>query len=555
MTDFIAMKKILKYIKPKLKIYIVSFIGYTSQTFLFPLLVSVMLGSATSAIVYGDFSIALNGIKIILIILSLFILITGFATYFYVVIAAQITREFKRDIFNAFVKKDIESSGHTGEGIAAINTQADMAANLYSYSLEPIIFGIIGIVLPVITIFILNIYMALVILFLSTIIFIVQMKFRKPLEKLGEERIEADEETIKSVSNILAGEAVIRTFKRENKALIDFNLHNNKLEIIVIRRAIIEMLQASFTTAQGFLTFIVVFGLGGYLSAIGWVSIGTVVAIFPLAGAIIDGINSIGTGVAGLKPSIIAAKKVLTIIEGNEEIPQLDKEINGYDIKIENLNFSYSDSDKNYLTNINLEIKENELVAFVGASGSGKTTLLKTILGLYERKNLPITLGDTLFENNIIKSWRSKFAYVDQSSKLFDMSIEDNLKLVKENATEEEIINALKKVDLENINIKEKAEELSGGQKQRVCIARAILRGSNILVFDEATSALDSETEKEVLKTIESLRESHTILMITHNLKSINNADKIVVLENGEINEIAKHESLILSNEIYKNLY
>ena len=555
MTDLQAIKNMLKYIKPKLMIYIISFIGFGSQMFVFPLMVSIILGSATSAIIYGDFNIALEGMRLIAIILPIGFLIIGFFLYFHIKTVAYITREFKRDIFNAFVKKDIENSGHTGEGIAAINTEADTAATLYSDSLQPLVFGVIGIIFPIITIFILDVHMALAILVLSIIIFAVQMKFRKPLEKIGEELIEANAEAVKATSNILAGEAVTRTFKRERKALIDFNPHNKKLEVVNIKRAFIEMLQTSFTTMQGFLTVFVVFGLGGYLSATGRLSVGTVIAIFPLAEAITSWINQLGGSIAGLKTSTVAAKKVLTIIEENKEIQQLEKEIKGYDIKIENLNFSYKDSEKQYLTNINLEIKENELVAFVGASGSGKTTLLKTILGLYERDTLPITLGDASFENNIIKSWRNKFAYVDQSSKLFDMSIEENLKLVKEDATEEEILNALKRAGLENINIKDKAEALSGGQKQRVCIARAILRSSNILVFDEATSALDADTEKEVMKTIEDLRKSHTILMITHNLKSINNADKIVVLEGGAINEIAKHETLILGNEIYKNLY
>ncbi|MCL1924893.1 MAG: ABC transporter ATP-binding protein/permease [Defluviitaleaceae bacterium] len=542
MTDTQAIKKIFKYVKPHIFVYTISFLTYASQTFIFPLALSILMGAMMNAILYSNLSIATVGIINILYIIIPSSIIIGFAIYFYSLTAAKIERSLKKDLFNAFIKKDLERSSHTGEGIAAINTEANTAKNLYSNDLAPILMAAMAAIFGTITIIILDFRMAIGVILIAIFTFFIQIIFSKPLEKIGKELLEENAEAVKTAANILEGQAVLRTFNRQQKALIEFDPHNMKIKKINIKRAFIEMLQGAFTTVQGFLTIFLVFGLGSYFVVTGSLTLPVLIMIPPLADAIVNSLSGIGQSIANLKPSLVAAKRVLTIIDGVEaekEIKNLTQPhiIEGYEINIENLNFSYKDSEENVLKNINLNIKENELVAFVGSSGSGKSTLLKVIIGLYEREALPITIGNTKFSNKIIKDWRSQFAYVDQSSKLFDISIEENLRLVKENASEAEIIEALKKAGLEGINIKAKSENLSGGQKQRIAIARALLRNSKIIVFDEATSALDSETEKEILQTIEELRTTHTILLITHNLKSTETADKIIILENGEISE------------------
>ena len=205
------------------------------------------------------------------------------------------------------------------------------------------------------------------------------------------------------------------------------------------------------------------------------------------------------------------------------------------------------------------------MVAFVGPSGSGKSTLLRTITGMYDREEMDIRLGNKNYQECDQKSWHSKFAYVDQSCKLFDMTIAENIALgaggeapieqIKQSAIKaaaDSFINELP--EGYNSECGEKGSTLSGGQKQRIAIARAVCRKAPILVFDEATSALDAESERNIMETIETLRKDHTILITTHNLHNIEKADKIVVLNEGKITQTGTHEELSKTKGIYATL-
>jgi subfamily B ATP-binding cassette protein MsbA len=241
-------------------------------------------------------------------------------------------------------------------------------------------------------------------------------------------------------------------------------------------------------------------------------------------------------------------------------------DFDGTAIHIRNLNFKYNNSNEHTLHDIDLTINVGEMVAFVGPSGSGKSTILRLLVGFYQREQLGMFLGSTSSDNVSISAWRENFAYVDQSCKLFDMSIKDNILLgAKENVDDTAMINAAKQAFAHDFieQLEEKYDSpcgemgnlLSGGQKQRIAIARALIKGSPILVFDEATSALDSDSESYVMDTIESLRDDHTILITTHNLATITTADRIVVMDKGRIAEVGKHDELLALEGVYYNLF
>jgi ABC-type multidrug transport system fused ATPase/permease subunit len=205
-------------------------------------------------------------------------------------------------------------------------------------------------------------------------------------------------------------------------------------------------------------------------------------------------------------------------------------------------------------------------VAFVGGSGSGKSTLLRTIIGMYQREELPITLGGLNFSDTSIEDWRKNFAFVDQSCTLFDMSIGENIAMGAGGAAPlEDIQNSAKRAHIHDFiesleggydaPAGEKGASLSGGQRQRIAIARALIKKAPIIVFDEATSALDKETEAQIMETILSLRHDHTILITTHNLENAIGADKILVLKDGKIVETGNHETLMDKSEVYARLF
>lgn len=233
-------------------------------------------------------------------------------------------------------------------------------------------------------------------------------------------------------------------------------------------------------------------------------------------------------------------------------------------ISFKNINFKYNGSDNYVLKNINLDIKAGEVVAFVGKSGSGKTTLVNLIARFFNTNEGEILMNNINIKNIPLSEYREKFAVVPQETFLFSGTIKENISFGRK-VSDEQIIKALKManaydfiMDFPNkleTQVGERGALLSGGQKQRIAIARALIKDPEIMIFDEATSALDSESEKQVQKALDSLMNDRTTFVIAHRLSTIIKADKIVVMENGEIKEVGKHSELIEMNGIYRNLY
>ncbi|MDO4588864.1 MAG: ABC transporter ATP-binding protein [Fusobacterium sp.] len=243
------------------------------------------------------------------------------------------------------------------------------------------------------------------------------------------------------------------------------------------------------------------------------------------------------------------------------------KELNGKikNMKFKNVSFHYDDSDELVLKNINLDVKAGEVVAFVGKSGSGKTTLVNLIPRFFEASKGSIEVNGIDIKNLSLKKYRDYIGVVPQESFLFSGTVSENIAFGKEGVTEEEIIRASKManaydfiMELPNqfkTEVGERGTMLSGGQKQRIAIARALIQNPEIMILDEATSALDTESERLVQDALDKLMVNRTTFVIAHRLSTIINADKIVVMENGEIKEIGSHKELLTKNGLYRHLY
>lgn len=232
-------------------------------------------------------------------------------------------------------------------------------------------------------------------------------------------------------------------------------------------------------------------------------------------------------------------------------------------IEFKNVFFKYKHSNRNALNGISFHAEEGETVAFVGPSGSGKTTLIKLLVGLYKPLQGDVYYNQTHTDAIHLDELRRKIGFVTQDTQLFSGNIRDNLRFVRPDATDEECLEALQKAACQSLLsraedgldtlIGESGVKVSGGEKQRLSIARALLRNPNILLFDEATSALDSLTEEEITKTVNKLSQlkDHITLIIAHRLSTIMHANRIYVLENGEIVESGNHEELIEQKGLY----
>lgn len=270
-----------------------------------------------------------------------------------------------------------------------------------------------------------------------------------------------------------------------------------------------------------------------------------------------------------LQEALPSADRVIEILDVPVEQDHYgeEKELNG---KIEtmsfnNVSFHYDDSPELILKNINLDIKAGEVVAFVGKSGSGKTTLVNLIPRFFEASEGNIEVNGINIKNLSLKKYRDYIGVVPQESFLFSGTIYDNIAFGKTSVTEEDIIKAAKMANAYNFimelpnqfktEVGERGTMLSGGQKQRIAIARALIQNPEIMILDEATSALDTESERLVQDALDKLMVNRTTFVIAHRLSTIINADKIVVMENGEIKEIGNHKELLRLNGLYRHLY
>ncbi|MCB0447643.1 MAG: ABC transporter ATP-binding protein, partial [Gelidibacter sp.] len=234
-------------------------------------------------------------------------------------------------------------------------------------------------------------------------------------------------------------------------------------------------------------------------------------------------------------------------------------------IEFKNVSFTYPDTNIQALNDVSFKLNKGETLAILGHTGSGKSTVLDLIGRLYDIDKGTITIDGTAIDQLNLNSLRDSIGYVPQDAFLFSDSIKNNIMFGKENATEEEVIAAAKNADVHK-NIKgfskgydtvlgERGITLSGGQKQRISIARAIIKSPQILLFDDCLSAVDTETEEKILKNLFKLTEGKTTIIVSHRVSSAKNADKIIVLKDGQIVQNGTHETLIDSDGYYKELY
>ena len=299
------------------------------------------------------------------------------------------------------------------------------------------------------------------------------------------------------------------------------------------------------------------------------ISIAVALALFNYKSGIMNVvIEKVSSYLDQAKEFNISCDRVFSIIENNvfekEKFGGIHLEKVDGNFEFKNVSFGY-DENKMILNNINLKINSGEMVGFVGKSGAGKTTIFNLLCKMYS-----VNSGEIMIENTNINdldedSIRGNITIISQNPYIFNLSIRDNLKLVKEDLTEQEMIEACKMACLDEFieSLPDKYDTvlgeggviLSGGQKQRLAIARAFIQKTKIILFDEATSALDNETQSEIQKAINNLKDEYTILIIAHRLSTIVNCDKIMILENGKIEDQGSHEELLSRNNTYQKLY
>ena len=295
-------------------------------------------------------------------------------------------------------------------------------------------------------------------------------------------------------------------------------------------------------------------------------SAGDFLAFFTAMGMLIKPAKTLININKPLQQAIVAGRSVFSLIDEKSEEnigEQLMSKVEG-DIIFQNVSFSYND-EKISLNNINLTIKHGETIALVGSTGSGKTTLVNLLIRFYNPTDGKILINNNDINSFDLESFRSNFSFVDQNVRLFNDTISGNIAFgQKDRMTMDSIVDAanisnsmefIEKLDDKfESDIGEDGVTLSGGQRQRLSIARAIAKDSPILILDEATSALDSSTEKLVQSAINKMQQGRTTIIIAHRLSTIQNADRIIVLKDGQIIEQGSHNELLEISGEYSKL-
>ena len=312
-----------------------------------------------------------------------------------------------------------------------------------------------------------------------------------------------------------------------------------------------------------------VLGVGTYLINSGQMTAGSFASFVTSLLLLYKPVKTLGNTLTGIQGIFVAMGRVFELFDLEPEIKDSVNavEMKGFDneIKFENVCFEYIPNQP-VLKNINLTIPKNETLAIVGNSGGGKSTLVNLLPRFYDIKSGTITIDGKDIKDFTIRSLRQNISMVFQDNFLYSGTVKENIMMGKPDATEEELMSAIKSAHLEetikelpqglNTMLGERGLTLSGGQRQRVAIARAMLRNAPIVILDEATSALDNESEAIVQKAMDNLMQNKTVFVIAHRLSTIKNANRIAVINEGELVELGTHEELMsIENGEYKHLY
>ena len=569
--DFGEILKLKKYIK---KYYILIILNILLAT------MSSLVSSAPIALIKRLFDKGISGKseKDILYAAGAMIMLAAIGailmywnTIFSTVISSSIYKDIVTDIYNKIQTLDMEYFSGKKIGDMMTRTMTD-PSNINSIILEVfnMIPEVIKLVLCLGIAFYIDFDLTLGVMIVTPILIITVRKYAKRLKRSGKQRQEALDSLNSKLQETLSGIRVIRAFATEKHEINDFKKKNINLKKIAVKSARYNAKANSIMEAMNYIIIALLLMFSGYrvLRAKNFTPgdfitiVGAISSMYTPARRAMTRFNSISANIS----SITRVSEIL------EEVPAIVNKKDcikfenfARDITFENVDFKYKDSTEKILKNINLDVKKGETIAFVGNSGGGKSTLVNLIPRFFDVSGGSLKIDGIDIRDYEIKSLRKAIGIVPQETFLFSGTILSNIKYSRQNATFEEIVEAAKQANahefIENLSdgynteIGERGVKLSGGQKQRIAIARAILENPQILILDEATSALDNESEKLVQDALEKLMDGKTTFVIAHRLTTIENSNKIVVIQKGEIKEIGNHNELLNKNGIYKALY
>lgn len=492
-----------------------------------------------------------------------------FSLFFSTLIRNSVIKDIKEKVFDKIIVLPLKyfSENKKGDLIARMSSDVLEVQTSYLSIVEIFIRDPLTIVFTLGTMFIISFKLTLFVLFFIPISGLVISFIGKSLKKKSLIVQREQAELMSITEEVINGIKVIKTFLSENFFKSKFRTSNSKFLRFSNKLVNRQNIASPLSEFLGILVIGVLLWYGGKLVLIDMeLKPAAFITYMGLAYGVLTPAKSISKAFYSLKKGNAAAERVFEIIDLDSEFKNdIDKEeINEFTDKIEFKKVSFSYEKNKVLKNLTFEVNKGEVVAIVGLSGSGKSTLVNLIPKFYSYCEGEILIDGKNINNLSIKDIRKLISIVSQESILFNTSIKENIlldKLDSDNTVLEESSIAANAFDFIHENnegfeysVGDNGVNLSGGQKQRIAIARAIASKCPILILDEATSALDSKSEKLVQDALDKIMKEKTSIVIAHRLSTIKNADKILVLDDGEIIESGSHSELLNLNGIYSNL-
>lgn len=452
--------------------------------------------------------------------------------------------------------------------MARVTSDSDRVADLISWGLLDITWATTNIAFSLIAMFILNWRLALVVLLMVPVLAVVAIEFRKRIIQQFRLVRKINSKITGSYNENITGVRVVKALGREEENAAEFGSLTGDMYKSAYRAA---WLSALFLPSVQLISAITVGGIawyGGWQAQIGGITIGAIQAFFSYVTFIMWPIQDMARIFAEMQHSMASAERIFSLVDAVPEITDREGAVDPGtiigDIEFDHVDFYY-EKDVPVIQDLSLHVKAGETIALVGPTGGGKSTLVNLVCRFYEPKSGVIRINGVDYTKYSLHAIQSRIGVVLQTPHLFSGSVRENIRYGKLDATDTEIEAAARLAGAHEFIIKldkgydepvgEAGNNLSTGQKQLVSLTRAVLAQPEIFVMDEATSSVDTLTEALIQKGMESLMQGRTSFVIAHRLSTIRQADRILVIENGQIVEIGTHQELLRLGGKYYHLY
>lgn len=570
-----AIKNILTLLKDhkaKLIITIVCAIISTAFTIIAPLLI----GKSTTIIYEGttkiinhtgiDLNSLMNLLIIVVVLYVVSALFSYLQSYFIIELSTKISFDLRQRIMDKILYLPMEKIGENKRGdiLSRMTNDIDSLQHGISQSFIQLTTAVITLVGVFIMMLSINVIMALATIVLVPIAFLVIKFITKHSQSYFLKQLEFKGSLNGQIEETFTGHDIIRAFNQEEISMEKFEKDNNSWFNNEWKSQFFSSLNGPLMNFISNFTYVVIAVLGAVFVLQKAIDVGDILAFFQYSQSFTRPIQQITRVMNQIQTAMAASERIFEFLDlDDEENPSTRKldTIND-NITFEDVSFGYSPNEK-IIKNLTFEVKKGQKIAIIGETGAGKTTIVKLLMRFYDIDSGSIKIDGVDIDEYDKHSLRSHVGMVLQDSWLFSDTIKSNIRYGNLEVSDDEIVDASKQVYIDNFirqlpdgyetTLNEDSDNISHGQKQLLTIARTILSSKEILILDEATSSVDTRTEKLIQKAIDKIMENKTSFIIAHRLSTIRNADKIIVIENGEIIEQGTHEELLDLKGYYYN--